>query len=341
VIWHFFEVWVLMLVVFAIGCPIGALAYRLIAGSPLAGLQGDFADVVGDVVDGVKSRLGIGPVWRPEYRRLVERSAHDTRHIDEHGGHRIEGPGRQERLSAGSGVLMIVGRSNRADREMDEDDLADAVAGLAGPYDAGEEGGDEVPQMARPVTLAAPRNGVPDDLQRIRGVGKRIEQRLNVLGIYHFGQIAAWTPAEIHWVAHQLAFPDRIERDDWVGQAIVLAAGGSTGFVKSADRRRARRWEEAFPEAPLQLPGAHDAEDIAGEEAGGDEDSGGTPADMLQATAEEAPDTTPDEARAAEHDSARETGGEAAEQTADEDDSAQADAKAEVADKADPDEETA
>ncbi len=249
-IWHFLEVWALLLVAFAIGCPIGALAYRLIAGSPLAGLQGDFADVVGDVVDGIKSRLGIGPVWRPEYRRLVERSAHDTRDIDDHGGHRFEGTGRQERLPGGSGVPMIVDRSNRADREMDEDDRADAVAGVAGSYDAGEASGDEETQMARPVTLATPRNGVPDDLQRIRGVGKRIEQRLNVLGIYHFGQIAAWTPAESRWVAQQLAFPDRIERDDWVGQAIVLAAGGTTGFVKSADRRRARRWQRSVSRGP-------------------------------------------------------------------------------------------
>ncbi len=102
--------------------------------------------------------------------------------------------------------------------------------------------------MARPMALAAPRNGVPDDLQRIRGIGRRIEQRLNALGIYHFGQIAAWTPAEMRWVAQQLAFPDRIDRDDWTGQAIVLAAGGNTGFVKSANRRRTRRQERAFAE---------------------------------------------------------------------------------------------
>ena len=87
---------------------------------------------------------------------------------------------------------------------------------------------------------------MPDDLQRIRGIGRRIEQRLNALGIYHFGQIAAWTPAEMRWMARQLAFPERIEWDDWIGQAIILAAGGDTGFVKSADRRRQRRREKAF-----------------------------------------------------------------------------------------------
>jgi predicted flap endonuclease-1-like 5' DNA nuclease len=90
----------------------------------------------------------------------------------------------------------------------------------------------DLPAM-RPAGLPAPRNGVPDDLQRIRGVGRRNEQLLNSLGIFHFGQIAAWTPAEARWVAAFLAFPERIERDDWIGQATILASGGKTGYVKS------------------------------------------------------------------------------------------------------------
>jgi predicted flap endonuclease-1-like 5' DNA nuclease len=95
----------------------------------------------------------------------------------------------------------------------------------------------ELPAM-RPLTLPAPRNGVPDNLQRIRGIGQKNEELLNSLGIYHFGQIAAWTPAEARWVASHLAFPERIERDDWIGQAIILATGGDTGYVKAADRRK-------------------------------------------------------------------------------------------------------
>ena len=88
--------------------------------------------------------------------------------------------------------------------------------------------------------LPGPRNGVPDDLQRIRGIGRRNEELLNDLGIFHFGQIAAWTPAEARWVGAFLAFPERIERDDWIGQATILASGGSTGYVKGADRRKAK-----------------------------------------------------------------------------------------------------
>ena len=86
--------------------------------------------------------------------------------------------------------------------------------------------------------LATPRNGVPDDLQRIRGIGKKNEELLNSLGIFHFGQIAAWTPAEIRWVGLQIKFPERIERDDWIGQATILASGGRTGYIKAEDRSR-------------------------------------------------------------------------------------------------------
>jgi predicted flap endonuclease-1-like 5' DNA nuclease len=93
----------------------------------------------------------------------------------------------------------------------------------------------DLPAM-RPLTLPGPRNGVPDNLQRIRGIGQKNEELLNSLGVYHFGQIAAWTPAEARWIASHLAFPERIERDDWIGQAIVLATGGDTGYVKAADR---------------------------------------------------------------------------------------------------------
>jgi predicted flap endonuclease-1-like 5' DNA nuclease len=101
----------------------------------------------------------------------------------------------------------------------------------------------EVPPI-RPAGLAAPRNGVPDNLQRIRGIGKRNEELLNSLGIFHFGQIAAWTPGEVRWMADYLAFPERIDRDDWIGQATILASGGDTGYVK-AERRKEKEIDAA------------------------------------------------------------------------------------------------
>jgi predicted flap endonuclease-1-like 5' DNA nuclease len=85
---------------------------------------------------------------------------------------------------------------------------------------------------SRPVGLEGPRGGKADDLKRIRGIGKQNEGRLHALGIWHFDQIAAWNPAEVTWVGSYLAFPGRIEREEWVAQAKVLATGAETEFSK-------------------------------------------------------------------------------------------------------------
>ena len=48
---------------------------------------------------------------------------------------------------------------------------------------------------------------------------------LHRLGIFHFSQIAAWTPEEAEWVGSYLAFPGRIEREGWIGQAKAVLSG--------------------------------------------------------------------------------------------------------------------
>lgn len=79
---------------------------------------------------------------------------------------------------------------------------------------------------ARPQGIAAPRNGAPDDLKIIKGIGPKLEVMLHGMGYYHFDQIAAWTEAEIAWVDDNLeGFKGRVTRDEWVAQARALAAG--------------------------------------------------------------------------------------------------------------------
>jgi predicted flap endonuclease-1-like 5' DNA nuclease len=77
---------------------------------------------------------------------------------------------------------------------------------------------------AAPQGLAAPE-GKPDDLKQISGIGPGIEKILHELGIYHFRQIAEFTPANAAWVNQRLRFKGRVEREDWIGQARQLAAG--------------------------------------------------------------------------------------------------------------------
>jgi NADH-quinone oxidoreductase subunit E len=76
----------------------------------------------------------------------------------------------------------------------------------------------------RPHGLAAPRADKADNLQRIKGIGRVNEQKLNALGIFHFDQIAGWGRPEIRWVGTYLAFPGRIDRENWVSQATRLAS---------------------------------------------------------------------------------------------------------------------
>jgi predicted flap endonuclease-1-like 5' DNA nuclease len=90
--------------------------------------------------------------------------------------------------------------------------------------------------MARPAALPAAHGGAPDDLKRLKGVGPKLEALLHSLGVYHFDQIAAWTPNEVAWMDEHLeGFRGRVTRDDWVGQARILAAGGVTAFAARVD----------------------------------------------------------------------------------------------------------
>lgn len=85
-----------------------------------------------------------------------------------------------------------------------------------------------------PTILEGARDGKPDDLKLLKGVGPKLEQTLNELGFFHFDQIAAWTPLQIAWVDARLKFKGRIERDGWIEQAAKLATGEETEFAKRA-----------------------------------------------------------------------------------------------------------
>ena len=87
----------------------------------------------------------------------------------------------------------------------------------------------------KPILLSGPRNGKKDNLSRIKGIGMKIEESLNEIGIYHFDQIAAWDAENISWADKTLGFPGRAEREQWVSQAKSLALGEDTEFSKRVD----------------------------------------------------------------------------------------------------------
>jgi predicted flap endonuclease-1-like 5' DNA nuclease len=121
---------------------------------------------------------------------------------------------------ASSAQEAAVGPAEPANDAMAETSAAASTADSGAAEAAPEQKADAV--GTRPPGLAAPR-GAPDDLKRINGIGPTNEKKLNALGIYHLDQIAAWDDAQMRWVGAYLAFPGRIEREDWVGQARALA----------------------------------------------------------------------------------------------------------------------
>ena len=87
------------------------------------------------------------------------------------------------------------------------------------------------------MTYDAPPAEGADNLKLISGVGPKLESVLNDLGIFRFQQIAEWTPDHVAWVDARLTFKGRIERDDWMAQAMILAEGGETEFSERKKKR--------------------------------------------------------------------------------------------------------
>jgi predicted flap endonuclease-1-like 5' DNA nuclease len=91
------------------------------------------------------------------------------------------------------------------------------------------------PEAARRAATRA-AGSVPSDLKRIRGIGVLIEKRLNTMGVASYEQIANWTAEDIAHFSRSLDFKGRIERENWVEQARILASGGSTEFSRRMDK---------------------------------------------------------------------------------------------------------
>jgi len=76
------------------------------------------------------------------------------------------------------------------------------------------------------VTAPAKVTRGPDDLRRIKGIGPVLEAWLHTKNIYSFEQIANLSQDEIDALEEEQSFPDRIDRENWQGQAIDFLADG-------------------------------------------------------------------------------------------------------------------
>ncbi|MEI8702685.1 MAG: proton-conducting membrane transporter [Mesorhizobium sp.] len=74
--------------------------------------------------------------------------------------------------------------------------------------------------------------GKSDSLRRLIGIGPVNERKLHGLGVRTYAQIAAWTAADIKRIEDVLQFDGRIERERWIEQAKLLAAGDEKEFAR-------------------------------------------------------------------------------------------------------------
>lgn len=89
------------------------------------------------------------------------------------------------------------------------------VATLVAPAPAVTEAVESAPEV---VEDDAP-TGEPDDLKKIKGIGPVLEKWLHTKEIFYFEQIAALSQEEIDALEEEQSFPDRIDRENWKGQA--------------------------------------------------------------------------------------------------------------------------
>jgi predicted flap endonuclease-1-like 5' DNA nuclease len=103
--------------------------------------------------------------------------------------------------------------------------------------------------LAAPAPEAAP---VRDDLTRIRAIDSALEAALNRAGVTRYSEIASWTSEQVKAISQQLGFTGRIERENWIEQAHILARGDETNYATK--RAIAELMPIAVPPAPAPAP---------------------------------------------------------------------------------------
>ena len=139
---------------------------------------------------------------------------------------RLSDVGNSSSTKARAATITLIAEAQSFARDV-TDIAAPAVDEVQDATEAAPAAAGDAPTGLLPEDFRQPkpmdRPALPADLKKIAGVGPKLEKVLNGLGIWSFGQIAAWTPEEIAWVDDYLSLKGRIGRDDWTRQAAVLA----------------------------------------------------------------------------------------------------------------------
>lgn len=132
-------------------------------------------------------------------------------------------------VAAGAGAAVVDTAASTVAK------VADTGASVASSVGEVAAGAGTAAVVAGGVGLAAigipAAVGAADDLEMIKGIGPKLNGVLNGLGVTRFDQIAAWTPSDVDKVNDHLgSFSGRIDREEWIPQAKLLAVGNMTEF---------------------------------------------------------------------------------------------------------------
>lgn len=238
---HFFEVWSLLAIAFLLGCVIGSAVHHILSAGRSGLIQEDIGFAIAARLGPIGAAIGRRraeepvPVVRRDLPRweepdvpeaLVPTDLDDLNRYDDE----FESfPPRSEAPAFAGDADDLPEPYEDEAVEPAEEELTPPVAEAeperpAGPIveTADQPTVSDTSAKTQPPALVAPIGGEADRLVRIRGLGRKSAEKLNEIGIFHFSQIAAWTPEELQWIVDHLGPGVRPEHDDWIGQATRL-----------------------------------------------------------------------------------------------------------------------
>jgi molybdopterin-containing oxidoreductase family membrane subunit len=146
-------------------------------------------------------------IAQAEVKTIMKSSGERYKNLRE-SGQSLVGTGSDPRTSGGPVKINLDG--NVTEAAVAETPVVKAVESSAGDLMGALGAFDAATQKA-------------DDLKKVNGIGPKMEEKLNELGIFTFAQVAKMTQKEYNLLDSITgSFPGRAERDDWAGQASKL-----------------------------------------------------------------------------------------------------------------------
>ncbi len=149
---------------------------------------------------------------------------------------------------------LSIGSRRPVPAERRVDPLPEAAQRATGPARFGRAPHAEPPR-APPAPQPAVAAAEPaQDLKRIALIDAALEAGLNKLGVRRYDQIAAWVKPDVQRIGEALGLEDRINRENWIEQAQVLAKGGETHYARRRARGEAANAEPTPDEGERRTP---------------------------------------------------------------------------------------